>query len=282
MTHPGQLLKEHGLRASKKRGQNFLVNPPTALAIAKSLGPGPGDVVLEIGSGLGALTLPLSELAEKVIAVEVDRGVYQVLLKIIEEHGSGRVEPLLADALKLDWAALAKEAGRPLLLAGNLPYAITSPLIFNLLDALDCWKRAAFMVQNEVAARLLTPPGSKGYGRMSVLVQTFCRVSPSLTLGPDQFFPRPAVDSRVILLEPYAEPLVAFSGPEEQEVFNRVVKAAFSQRRKTLLNSVSGGLAMPKDQVQRAVAQAGLDPGARAETLSPPEFGLLAQALFPC
>lgn len=282
MTHPGVLLKAFGLRASKKRGQNFLVEPASARAIAASAGIGPGDTVVEIGAGLGALTLELARLARRVVAVEVDRGVFAVLEQVLAEQGvAEKVQPLLADALRLDWAALAREADGRLVVAGNLPYAISSPLIFNLLENRAHWKSASFMLQQEVVRRLVTPPGSKDYGRMSVLVQAFCEVSPGMRLGPEQFFPRPQVESQVVHLRPREKPLVELAGPEEEAWFSRVVKAAFSQRRKKLANSLAGGLNRPREEMTRALQAAGLDPGRRAETLSPPELAAVARALSP-
>ena len=279
MTHPSALLKAFGLRASKKRGQNFLVQPATAAAIARLLGAGPGDTVVEIGSGLGALTLALAESAGRVVAVEVDRGVLRALGEILADEGAGNVEIMELDALKLDWRALAQEAGGQVLVAGNLPYNISSPLLFNLLDNLEAWRSACFMVQKELGLRLAAGPGAKDYGRMAVLVKTFLSVEPGLQLGPEQFFPRPAVDSRVVCLKKLERPLVEFSGRDEVEFFRKVIKAAFSQRRKTLANSLMGGLRLKRDPVASALEEAGVDGGRRAETLTPVEFGRLASAL---
>ena len=282
MTHPSALLKAFGLRASKKRGQNFLVQPATASAIARFLGAGPKDTVVEIGSGLGALTLALAGLAGGVVAVEIDRGVVRALAEILAEAGAGNVVITEQDALELDWAAIAQKAGGPVLVAGNLPYNISSPLLFKLLDNLDAWRSACFMVQKELAVRLAAEPGSRDYGRMAVLVKTFLAVEPGMQLGPDQFFPRPAVDSMVMRLRRLERPLVEFSGRAETELFRSVVKAAFSQRRKTLANSLMGGLRLKREPVASALEAAGVDGGRRAETLSPVEFGRVARALGDC
>lgn len=145
--------------------------------------------MVEIGAGLGALTLPLAQSAAKVWAVEVDRGIHAALLEVLAEAGADNVEPLLADALNLDWPDLAARAGGPVVVAGNLPYAISSPLLFTLLDNLACWKRATLMVQKELAERLLSAPGVKDWGRMSVLVQTWCAVRRGMEVGPGQFSP---------------------------------------------------------------------------------------------
>ena len=279
--HPAALLKAHGLHAGKKRGQNYLVQPATAGAIAASAGAQATDTVVEIGAGLGALTLPLALAAAKVVAVEVDRGIFAALQEVLAGAGVVNVEPLLADALTLDWPALAADAGGPLVVAGNLPYAISSPLLFNLLDNLPCWKRATLMVQKELANRLLSSPGSKDWGRMSVLIQTWCSVSRGMEVGPSQFFPRPAVASQVVHLEPLERPAVALEGPQAREDYAKVIKAAFSQRRKMLANSLAGGLRRERDAILPALEQAGVEPTRRAETLSIAEFAAVTKALQP-
>ncbi len=279
MQHPGAILKARGLQASRRRGQNFLNQPATAQAIAESAGIGPEDVVVEIGPGLGALTLPLAGLAARVIALEVDRGVYEALLAVLAETGAANVEPRLMDALDFDWAAEAARAGRRLKVAANLPYSISSPIFFKLLEALAHWSTATLMVQREVAERLLAPPGGRDYGRLSVLMQCWCEVRPGLVVGPDQFFPRPQVESRVAHLAPRERPLAELDGPGQAAWYSQVVKAAFSQRRKTLLNSLAGGLGRARPEVEAALVRAGIDPSRRAETLSPAEFGRVAVEL---
>ena len=278
MVHPGALLKAHGLRASKRRGQNFLIHGATARAIAQSAGISEKDTVVEIGAGLGALTLACAGLARQVIALEVDRGVFAVLVDVLAQEQAANVEPRLADALQMDWPAAAARAGGPLCVLGNLPYAICSPVLFNLLDNLPYWRTATLMVQKEVADRLLSGPGNKTYGRMSVLAQTWCEIGPGMVVGAGQFFPRPAVESRIVHLTPRPKPLVDLD-QEQGRWFAQVVKAAFSQRRKTLLNSLAGGLGREKDEVGAALAGAGIDPGRRAETLNPQELGRIALAL---
>lgn len=278
MIHPGQLLQAHGLRASKARGQNFLTQPATAAAIARSAGIGPEDWVVEIGGGLGALTLALAPLARRVLALEVDRGLFPLLSELVAQAGAANVEVRLQDALTCDWAAQAAAAGRPLVVVGNLPYSISSPLIFALVENRRHWRAATLMLQREVAARLGARPGGKDYGRLAVLVQTWCAVRPGLTLGPEQFFPRPAVDSRVVHLAPLATPLTPWAGADEAR-YAAVVKAAFSQRRKTLINSLCAGLGVDKEAVGAALERAGIAPGRRAETLTIPELGQVAQAL---
>jgi len=277
--HPASILKAHGLRAGKKRGQNYLTQPATAEAIAASAGIAPGDTVVEIGAGLGALTLPLAARAARVIAVEVDRGIYAALEEVLTGEGVTNVEARLSDALELDWPALAAAAGGPLVVAGNLPYSISSPLLFNLLAQRATWKSATLMLQKELATRLSAGPGGKDWGRLGVLVQMWCEVRAGQEVGSGQFFPRPAVASQVVRLVPRPAPVADLGGPAGEAELSRVVKAAFSQRRKTLANSLAGGLNQPREQVLARLERAGIEPTRRAETLSLAEFAALARAL---
>ncbi len=279
--HPAAILKAHGLRAGKKRGQNFLTQPATAEAIAAGAGIGPTDTVVEIGAGLGALTLALAARAGRVIAIEVDRGVFAALQEVLAQAGASNVEARLADALTLDWAALAAEAGAPLAVAGNLPYSISSPLLFNLLEARACWAGATLLLQKELGTRLCAGPGGKDWGRLAVLMQMWCAVRPGMEIGPGQFFPKPAVASQVVHLAPRPAPAADLGGPEGQAALGRVVKAAFSQRRKTLANSLAGGLGLARDQAVALLGAAGIDPTRRAETLSLAEFAALTRATIP-
>jgi 16S rRNA (adenine1518-N6/adenine1519-N6)-dimethyltransferase len=276
--HPRDILRERGLAASKERGQSFLTQPATARAIVESAGVRPGELVVEIGPGLGALTLPLAERAGRVRAVELDRGVCRALEEIVAAAGADNVELVHGDALGLDWPALAARAGGPVLVVGNLPYSVSSPLLFRLLAAPAAWRRATLMLQEEVAVRLAAGPGSRDYGRLSVLVQAWCSLAVGLAVGPGQFFPRPKVASRVVHLEPLARPL-APEAAEDPAWFARVVKAAFSQRRKTLANSLAAGLGRERAGVAAALEAAGVDPRARAESLAIPELGRAAGAL---
>jgi 16S rRNA (adenine1518-N6/adenine1519-N6)-dimethyltransferase len=277
--HPRDLLKIHGLAASKERGQNFLIQPATAQAIVRSADIQPGEVAVEIGAGLGALTLAAASQARRVIAVELDRGVHAALEGILESSGVSNVELRHANALDIDWQAIADEAGAPVSVLGNLPYNISSQLLFRLIDARGTWRRATLMVQKEVAIRLMAGPGNRDYGRLSVLVQAWCELQPGNKVGPDQFFPRPKVASQVVHLAPLAEPLLGDVGPEQAAWFSRVVKAAFSQRRKTLANSLAGGLKRERPDMAAALEKAGIEPTRRAETLNPAEFALLSQNL---
>jgi len=277
--HPREILKAHGLAASKERGQNFLIQPATAQAIVRAAGIQPGEVVVEIGAGMGALTLAAAAQAVKVIAVELDKGVHAALQGILASAGVSNVELRHANALDLDWQAIAAQAAAPVNVLGNLPYNISSQVFIKLIEARGAWRRATLMVQQEVAVRLMAGPGNRDYGRLSVLVQAWCSMSPGMKVGPDQFFPRPKVASQVVHLAPLAEPLLGDASRERAAWFSQVVKAAFSQRRKTLANSLAGGLKRERVAIEAALAEAGIEPIRRAETLSIAEFAAVSRAL---
>ncbi len=277
--HPNAILRARGLKPSRHRGQNFLTQPSTARAIAASAGLEADDTVVEIGAGLGTLTLALAPLVRRVLAVEVDRGVFAALEEVLAAAGVQNVEPRLADALALDWAESAGRAGGRLVVVANLPYLIASPLLFKLIENRHHWRSATLMVQEEMARRLAAAPGGKDYGRLGVLVQSWCRVRAGIKVGPDQFYPRPEVSSRVIHLAPRHPPRLPLDDPAQAKHYAKVVKAAFSHRRKTLANSLAGGLGIERRQASRALQKAGLDPKRRAETLTIEEFYELASQL---
>ncbi len=280
MQHPNAILRARGLKPSRHRGQNFLTQPATARAIAASAGLEADDTVVEIGAGLGTLTLALAPLVRRVVAVEVDRGIFAALEEVLAQAGVTNVEPRLADALALPWPELAAQAGGKLAVAGNLPYLIASPLIFKLIENRNHWRSATLMLQEEMARRLAATPGGKDYGRLSVLTQTWCRVRTGVKVGPDQFYPRPAVSSRVLHFTPLYPPRLPLDDPARARHYAQVVKAAFSHRRKTLANSLAGGLGINRRQAQQALLKAGLDPKRRAETLTIEEFYELASSLL--
>ncbi len=269
-THPAKLLKEYGLYASKRRGQNYLCQPATAEAIVAAAAIGKQDTVVEIGAGLGALTLPLATRAAKVVALEIDRGIFQALQGIVAPFPN--VEAKLMDAMDFDWSAL----NVPVRVVGNLPYSISSPLLFSLLENMGAWKSATLMLQRELAARLNAAPDTKAYGRLSVLLQSMCVMRENMVVGPDNFFPRPGVDSLVFTLTPREAPVVPKA---EQAWFGQVVKAAFAQRRKTLLNSLGSVLPISRELLTCKLESAGFNPSCRAETLGVERLAALARAL---
>jgi 16S rRNA (adenine1518-N6/adenine1519-N6)-dimethyltransferase len=254
-------------QARKRFGQNFLHDRGVIARILRAFDPRPGQHVVEIGPGRGALTFGLLDALGSMDAVELDRDLIGRLEEGAAAHGALRLHS--ADALKFDFCALAG-GGERLRLIGNLPYNISTPLIFHLLDQAHCIQDMCFMLQKEVVDRLAARPGGKDYGRLSVMVQWRCRVERVLTVGPGAFSPPPKVDSAVVVLAPYSEPPV---GVDDPRVLARVVQAAFSQRRKTLRNTLKGLLS------EAEIAAAGIDPGTRAEQLRVEQFARLANAV---
>jgi 16S rRNA (adenine1518-N6/adenine1519-N6)-dimethyltransferase len=272
-----ELLQSHGLRAKKSWGQNFLVDTRVQERIVAGAALSRDDVVVEIGAGLGALTRKLVLQAGKVIAIEPDGDLAGLLKQELGAHSCLRIEQ--ADALCFDFAAAAREAGRPLVVVGNLPYQITSPLLFAITDAAaggQVISRAVLMVQKEFAQRMFTGPGSKVYGRLSVMVQQQAEGEILFHVGPGAFHPRPAVTSSVLRLRPRPQPLAPV---RDLAQFAQVVKQAFAARRKMLrraLEPLAG-----TEAAAAALALAGIEGTRRAEELSVAEFGRLADAFPP-
>lgn len=254
----------------KRLGQHFLADPRILRAIVDALAPAGGDVVVEIGPGRGALTDLLVQSAARVVAVEIDRALAAVLSK--HYAGVPNVRVVHADVLEMD---LGELAGGSYLLAGNVPYYITTPIIFHALaGALPV--RAVFLVQREVAERMVAEPGTGGYGALSVNVQALASVEIVARVPPGAFRPPPAVDSAVIRLHPLATPLVAAS---ERERFRRFTQSLFGQRRKqlgTILRGRARGGGTDGIAVLRELA---IDPELRPERLAPGDFVRLFRAI---
>ena len=274
--HPQTQLKRLGLSARKSLGQNFLV-PGWAEKIAAAARVAKGDVVVEIGPGLGALTRALLERGARVIAVDLDEAMIRVLRQDLGERAD--LELVHADARELDLGAIAaRTGGGRVRVTGNLPYYASSPLLRSAIDQRAHVRSATFTLQKEVADRIASPPGSKVYGALSVLTQVWADASVPLKLPPGAFHPRPGVDSAVLHLEMREQPRVAVPDPA---LFERVVHGAFAQRRKTISNSMKGSreLGLPAERVAAALSAAAIDPRRRAETLSVEEFGRLCEAI---
>jgi len=275
-TSPKVLLQRLGLRPKKTLGQHFLVHSHQARRIVEALGLRGGETVVEIGAGLGALTVFLARQARRLVALERDPALVRFLREEVFPETPG-VEVRCQDVLRFDFLGLSREVDRPLVVAGNLPYQITSPLLFKLMEEQQALSRAVLMMQQEVGARLLAAAGSKDYGVLSVLLPYHFYLRRLFSLGPANFFPPPQVDSLVLSLTP------ATTSPPARDptLLARVVKAAFGQRRKTLNNTLTAGAAfgLSPAEVRRAFAELGLDAGRRGETLSLSEFVVLANKL---
>lgn len=249
--------------ARKRFGQHFLHDPAVLARIVAAVDPRPGDNLVEIGPGRGALTEPLLARAGRLTAIEIDRD----LAGGLRERFGESLELIEADALRTDYAALA--AAGPLRLVGNLPYNISSPLLFTLLTGDAPISDIHFMLQREVVDRMVAAPGARGYGRLSAAVAARAEAELLFTVGAGAFTPPPRVGSAVVRLRPRPAP---FELPDPA-AYDRVVTAAFGRRRKTLRNALSGLLDAG------TIAAAGVDPGARAETVTPAQFAALARRL---
>ena len=256
------------IRPRKRFGQHFLHDPSVIQRILAAIDPRPGEPMLEIGPGLGALTGGLLRGAGRLEVVELDRDVIPELVARV--GGEGELIVHEADALKVDIAGLA--AGRRLRVCGNLPYNISTPLLFHLLEAAPHIADMHFMLQKEVVDRMAAGANDEAYGRLSVMLAVVAEVEPLFIVGPGAFRPPPRVQSAVVRLRPRPAPPFALPDPAR---FARIVANAFNQRRKTLRNSLRG-------QVDEAgFAAAGIDPIRRAETLTPADFGRLAVTAAP-
>lgn len=270
MTAPQTLLKAWNLRARKELGQNFLTEPTLAERIVELAGIGADDAVLEIGAGLGAMTLAAGRRTRRLVAVEKDAQLVPLLRTELQAQGLAHVEVRNQNILTLDFGQLAVEMGQPLTVIGNLPYNISSQVMVKLVTERAAVKRAALMFQKELAERLIAGPGSKAYGRLSVLLGYCAELRMLREVRAEMFFPKPKVGSVVlgIVFKPHIEPRVG-----DEALMVRVVQAAFGQRRKTLRNALAGGMPQLGSQGALAVLQtAGIDPQRRAETLSVEEF----------
>lgn len=272
------LLAAHGLRPQHKLGQNFLTDRRVLEAIADASAAGPDDLVLEIGPGLGSLTQQLAERAGRVLAVELDRNLVNLLGKTIQQTYTN-VEVVQGDAGRIDLHTLLAERlepGRRARVAANLPYYITTPLVMRLLEEELPLDRIVVMVQKEVADRMTSPPGSKEYGALSVAVQYYTEPQIVLNVSKGAFLPPPEVESAVVAMQMRERPPVE----APKAAFFRVVKAAFGQRRKTVLNALVAGLGVDKERVEAALTAAGVALQRRGETLSLEEFAAVARNLF--
>jgi 16S rRNA (adenine1518-N6/adenine1519-N6)-dimethyltransferase len=274
---PKTLLLRLGLRPKKALGQHFLLHPHQARRIVAALNLTGEATVVEIGAGLGALTGLLAPVARRVIALERDPELARFLTEelLVETPG---VEVICQDVLTFDFPGAAREAGRPLAVVGNLPYQITSPLLFILIRDVAAIGQAVLMMQLEVGARLTASPGTKDYGILSVLVQYHFRVTRLFSLSPGNFYPPPQVDSMVLRLDPEV-PETPASVALDAALLHQLVKTAFGHRRKTLNNTLVSGAAafgLSPESMRTILAELNIDLKRRGETLSVAEFVALS------
>ena len=251
----------------KRFGQHFLHDPRIIGKILAAVAPKPGDALVEIGPGLGAITLPLLEQAGALTAIELDRDVIPPLEAAAASKGRLRI--VQGDALEVALRPLAPAGGK-LRLVGNLPYNISTPLLFHFLDEADCVQDMHFMLQKEVVQRMAAKPGGKEYGRLTVMLASRCRVEPLFNIGPGAFRPPPKVDSAFVRLTPYTTPPFPIV---DRARYATLVSQAFSHRRKTLKNALTGLVD------EAAIVAAGIDPKARPETLSAEQYARLSNGV---
>lgn len=267
------VLSRHGFSFSKGLGQNFLINPTVCPRMAEMGNAKPGWGIIEIGAGVGVLTAELARRADKVVCIEIDSRLLPVLDETLAEFDNIKI--VNEDVLKVDLHKLIEQefAGMPVAVCANLPYYITSPIIMNLLEAHLPITSLTVMVQKEAAARLCAEPGSREVGAVSIAVRYYSEPKILFQVSRGSFLPAPEVDSTVIRLDVRDHPPVEV-GSEEQ--FFKVVRAAFSQRRKTLPNTLSAGLGIPKAQAIEMLEKAGIPTNLRAEQLTLDQFALLS------
>jgi len=277
MTSPKALLKAWDLRPKKKLGQHFLVDPSTAEMIVRRSRITSKDAVLEIGAGLGALTIAAAKVAGLVFAVETDLQLTPLLKTELLVHKLRNVEIIEKSILRFDIHALAKKMDGRLIVIGNLPYNISSQVLIQLIEARDHVNRAVLMFQKELARRITASPGSKDYGRLTVMLSYCAEIKSIATIAPSLFYPAPKIESEV--LEVNFNISRAYP-PHDETMLFQVVKAAFGKRRKTVKNALSAsGLHIDSQIAKKALAAAGIDPGRRAETMNAAEFVALQISL---
>ncbi len=265
---PNTLLKRHGLKPKKSWGQNFLGDDDVLSRIARACTLGPNEVAVELGAGLGHLTRHLAESGARIVAVERDRDLVDILEG---EKLSSNVTVVAANASEVNFRELSKAS--PVVVIGNLPYHLSSTILFSVLHQHADISRAIFTLQREVAERLAAKPGTRQYGLLSVLLQLYAEVEVVLEVPRGAFFPPPKVESSVVRIDMLAKPRAELKDPVR---FERLVKAAFQQRRKTLHNALGkGGF----EHVDDALSAASIERTRRAETLSPEEFAAVERAM---
>jgi 16S rRNA (adenine1518-N6/adenine1519-N6)-dimethyltransferase len=277
MPNPRAILAKYQIRPLKRLGQSFLADPNIIRKIVEVSGIRRDETVVEIGAGLGVMTALMAGKAERVIALEIDRALIPVLHE--ELKGCANVKILHVDALKFEFrSAAVARGGATVKVVGNIPYSISSQILFRLLEDRDHISSMVLMFQKEVAERLVAGPGSKTYGILSVLVQLYTDPAIVLNVSPRCFYPRPRVESAVVRMDIREKPL---ADVDDDAFLLTVVRSAFSKRRKTLLNNLRdlSRIGLRNEAVLSILKGLDIDPARRAETLSPEDFAHLSNAI---
>ncbi len=271
-----EILTKYGFSFSKSLGQNFLINPSVCPKMAEMGGAEKGVGVIEIGPGIGVLTYELAKRADKVVAIELDKRLLPVLDETLEEFDNVKI--INADVLKTDLHKLIEEEfqGLDVIVCSNLPYYITSPVIMKLLEEKLPIKSITVMVQKEAADRLCADLGTRQTGAVTVAVNYYAKAEMLFKVSSGSFMPPPKVDSAVIKLDVYGKPAVETNS---EEMLFKVIKAAFAQRRKTLLNTLSNSMQYVKSDISEVLNNAKISQNARAEQLKLEDFAAIANEL---
>ena len=273
-----ELSQKYGFTFEKKFGQNFIINPSVCPRIVDHADIDENTGVIEIGTGVGVLTAELAKRAKKVVAIEIDTDLKELLKETLGEYDN--IEIIFDDVLNVDLNALIEEKfkGMPVVVCANLPYYITSPIIMKLLEDRLNVENITVMVQKEVADRMQVGPGSKDYGALSLAVQYYAEPYIVANVPPNCFIPRPNVGSAVIRLTRHAKPPVE---AKDKDLMFRLIRASFNQRRKTLQNGLSNAqdLSFSKEEIAAAIESLGLSPSVRGETLTLAQFAALSDVL---
>ena len=279
MTSPKTLLVFHNIKPKKQLGQHFLTDQATAEMIVNRSGILPEDVVLEIGAGLGALTIPVARTAREIFAVEKDRKIIDILKTEILASNLSNVVIMEKNILKIDIKSLAENISQKMVVMGNLPYNISSQILVQLIESRKALSKAVVMLQKELAQRITAQPGCKDYGRLTVMLRYCSDIKKIADVKASLFFPRPKVDSEVLELK-FKKTL---EYPTNDEVFFfRVIKAAFGNRRKMLKNALAASaLSIDANTAKDVLKRSDIDPARRAETLTIEEFVKLSNNLEP-
>lgn len=274
-----RILAQNKIKPNKRLGQHFLVDKEILKQIITSASLSKEDIVLEIGAGIGILTTQLVPLVSKIIAIEIDTNLINILKQELAVYTN--VVLIKDDILKVNWGQILQFPiqGLPpkIKVIANLPYYIVTPVILHLLQAKEFFSTMILMVQKEVGDRILAKPGSKIYGALSVFVQYHTQVRLVCEVNKRCFFPQPKVNSLVLKLDVLKSPVISV---KDEQFFFQVVRSAFSKRRKMLINAISSNLGISKDNLARLLTECGIDPKRRGETLSLEEFGKLAGKLM--
>jgi len=267
-------LAEYDLIPRKRWSQHFLVDRNILNKVIRTAQVEKEDVVLEVGPGLGEMTLALARQVKRVIAIEIDPKLVAILNKKMKDYPN--VEVVKGDILKVDFRQFLKREGHPIKVVANLPYQISTPLLFRFIESKEAFSTFTLMLQKEVAERMVAPPGRKEYGPLSIFIQIFLDVSIRFFIKPSAFFPPPKVESAVVHMVWKEKPMIETN---DEEWFKRVVRACFGYRRKTLVNALKHSELFLPEPVELKMEAIGIDPRRRPETLTIQEFAGLAEAL---